>query len=50
MVGQGISIYETLRNALVNMPTPTKPEPPDGVAPAAGKGASLSVARKADDR
>ena len=50
MVGQGLSIYETLRNALVNMPTPTKPEPADGAAPAAGKGASLSVARKADDR
>jgi flotillin len=50
MVGQGISIYETLRNALVNMPTPTKAEPADGAAPAAGKGASLSVARKPEER
>ena len=50
MVGQGISIYETLRNALVNMPTPSKPEPADGVASAAGKGAALSVARKPEER
>ena len=50
MVGQGISIYETLRNALVNMPPPPKAEPADGVAPAAGKGAALSVARKPEER
>jgi len=50
MVGQGISIYETLRNALVNMPPPPKAEPADGVTPAAGKGAALSVARKPEER
>jgi flotillin len=51
IVGQGISIYETLRTALVNMPAPPpKTEPADQAAPGAGKGAALSVARPPDHR
>jgi flotillin len=51
IVGQGLSIYETLRGALVNPPAPgPKAEAADVVAPAAGKGAALSVARKPEER
>jgi flotillin len=51
IVGQGLSIYETLRGALVNAPAPgPKAEAADGVAPAAGKRAALSVARKPQER
>jgi flotillin len=51
IVGQGLSIYETLRNALVNLPASIpRPESSDGAKPAAANGAAPSVARKTDER